>query len=142
MKRKILIFTALLLVLAGVNIACKKDDNKPLKMGVYVESYPEKGRTKINFIDENTLVIREGYYALSTNQIEIGSYNTHNYIISETDSTILLTLVEDSSIGTPPIYFHIINDSKFKIGYLYVSPAVVGAPRPIMTFERKKNAKF
>ena len=136
MKNEILKITTFLLVLVIVNIACKKTDNKPLEMGIYVESYPEKERSKIYFVDENTLVIQKGYYDWSTNQIIYDSLNTFNYVISESDSTIWLTHVELLDLVPSLFYFCAINNRKFEIGNLYPGTLIIGTIRPIMTFEK------
>ena len=116
MKNNILKLTAFLLILIG-SVSCEKET---LDIGTYIEVSPEKGRTQINFIDNETLVIIKNNRAHS---------DKFKYEIS--GNKIKLT---HSSGTVDEIYFHIINNSKFEIGYLYIN--FPESPVKTMTFEK------
>jgi len=49
-----------LLLLVGSFSCQKKNEYSSLELGIYTETYPVNGRTKINFIDREKLVIIKG----------------------------------------------------------------------------------
>jgi hypothetical protein len=134
MKKNILT-TAILLILAGM-ISCGKDKNDNeeknplLDLGIYIETYPTKGRTRIDLIDREKLAIIKDYGNSSAELY---------YKIIEEENTIIFFQLEDPSDDVGGAYFKVINASKFEISYLYFALAY-GAPK-IMTFEKEKNVK-
>jgi len=99
-----------------------------LEMGMYVETVPEKGRTTINFIDGENLVMQGEYPWMSE-----AEYLKYEIV----GNKIKLT----SGAGSSGHYFRIINNRKFEIGFLYATIACGNVVPPIMIFEKEENDK-
>jgi hypothetical protein len=124
MKKKILKLAALALLAGTFSCESKEETKIPsIESGMYSETYPSQGHTKINVLDKETLEIIKGEYV-----------DKFKYEIL--DLSIKITLMENSPLkeeGTE-LYFRIISDSKFEIGNLYAS--VPESPVVIMIFEK------
>jgi hypothetical protein len=135
MKTHILKTTAVLLILTGC-FSCGKEKGQEeefLDLGMYVETYPIQGRTRINFIDREKLAIIRS---------EDKFIDEFYYSVNNARDSIYLTLVADPSSGGGMVtgfYFKIITASNFEIGYLY-SHTMEGLPPSPITFE-KENSK-
>ena len=57
MKQKILIFKIFVLIFLGSFCGCRKEEDILSKGGMYIETYPQKGNIKINFINKEKLII-------------------------------------------------------------------------------------
>ena len=112
------------LIILGVFSSCQKEEILS-KVGMYVETYPVKGRTKINFIDNERLIkmLGEDFWLCEEFKYEIRG---NKIIIQDTIYHSYSTL-----------YFRMINKNKFKIGNLYGGPLVPGAPDVKMIFEKE-----
>jgi hypothetical protein len=127
--KKILSFAAILLMLTSA-FTCGKEEKKEdqlLDLGTYVETNPIEGRTRINFIDGEKLVIIKSEKSITE----------FRYVINE-DDDIELTLIADPSMVSK-FYFKMINKFKFEIENLYPTSAIGGGKKVIMIFE-KENA--
>jgi hypothetical protein len=128
MKKNILKTAAILLILSGM-ISCgeeEKEKNQSLDLGIYVETYPTQGRTRINLIDGKKLaIIRE-----QENQNDYVVF----YEIIEKENTVKFFNIEDR-LENGGGYFKIINRTKFEISNLYYAPAY--GTSIIMTFEKE-----
>lgn len=78
-----------------------------IEMGIYSEITPVKGSTKINFVDHERLVIMYG---------EGKSHYEYKYELR--DDVIRIASIEYPD-GWGNLYFRIINNRKFEIGYLH-----------------------
>ncbi|MDR3339377.1 MAG: hypothetical protein LBT25_04635 [Candidatus Symbiothrix sp.] len=122
MKERILKLAAVLLI-AGM-AACSEEKREipiNLKLGMYSETYPNQGRSKINFIDTETLEI-----------IKVDYTYKYNYEIR--DNVIKLSPIDDYSSERTEHSFRVISDSKFEIGDFYPHPAM--GTSQIMIFEK------
>ena len=111
MKRTILKFIAFLLIFAGSFSSCDKKEDILLKGETYTVVSPFKGGIKINFLDQETLVILKEKNDSSWNYVE------HKYKIH---GNKIKLMSNDSGYGiiTTEHYFRVINRNKFEIGYL------------------------
>jgi hypothetical protein len=97
-----------------------------LQFGVYTETYPKHGRTQINFIDKETLEIKE---------IRDGEvYRTDKWKY-ETGDNYTINLTEEGAVAGGELFFRVISDSKFEMDYVYIITAENGPP--IMAFEKE-----
>lgn len=114
-----------LLIVLGIYSACNSDDNdtntKTLS-GIYTESEPVNGRTKLNFVNGNT-VIKSG----ANNPFQ------DEFTYEITKNVIKLTPKRDSKFSQE-FKIEIINNSKFKIENLYGRLEFM--PITYMTFEK------
>ncbi|MDR0763068.1 MAG: hypothetical protein LBF01_01040 [Bacteroidales bacterium] len=121
MKKIILQTAAILLILAGMMIACGKEETQSLDLGMYVETYPTQGRTRINLIDGEKLVIikDEGM------QQDEFKYEIDGNTIKLIDIIYQVNIV---------LYFHRVSNTEFKIENLY--PNIPEAPASYMIFKK------
>src|SRR5690606_10088160 len=107
MKKLIL----LLVLLPFMIIACGKDydDHESNLLGIFVETLPISGRTHINFINTNRLIISEP-----------GNPRQDEFFYAISGENITLTPVDDTS-SSSTLEFELINDTKFIIENLYPS---------------------
>ena len=108
--------------------------HKPVfQPGVYLETYPNREWTKIDFIDRETVEITQAY------KLNPYSYKC-KYEINEQEYAIKLTgILEDITPSGPggTLFFRLLNDSVFEIENLYASTSEL-AGQSYMTFERVK----
>ncbi|MDR1097545.1 MAG: hypothetical protein LBL57_05380 [Tannerella sp.] len=100
-----------------------------LQPGVYLETYPTPGYTKIDFIDREKVKITEGYSSIHSE-----SY-TYKYEIREH----VITLTEiNGAISEYGLFFHVLNNSKFELETFYT---LLGNKTgwPVITFEKENN---
>ena len=114
MKTNILKLTVILLILAGSFCSCTKD--KTLELGLYEEISPVKGRTRINFIDDERLVmLKRDYDGEFTDEFS----DEFRYEISgKTISLLHIYHLDNPSLADIKC-FHIINSSNFEICNFY-----------------------
>jgi hypothetical protein len=134
MKKIVLKKTAILLFLAGSLVSCGKEkETQLLDLGIYVETYPIEGRTRVNLIDREKCAIIKSETSITE------FYYTINY----EEEIIELILIADMSLEEEMIdklYFKTINSYKFEIENLYPQPLVgSNTPSLIMTFEKKNT---
>jgi hypothetical protein len=120
MKKIILQTTAILLILAGVVACGKEEEDIPivLDLGTYIETYPTKGRTRVDLIDREKLAIIKD---------EGRNIDEFYYTISDEDNVIDLTLIADPSLGGGSVnrfYIKTITSLKFEIENLYPGPYI------------------
>jgi len=112
------------LVLSLGLISCSKEnENQEGLLGNYSETYPQSGRTQMNFILGNKVTI-----------IKSGSSNEDTFLYKIVDNTIKLTPTWDNS-SSDELYFELINSSTFKIQNLY--PSIPEYQITYITFERQ-----
>jgi hypothetical protein len=124
MKTKIFKIAAILLVLAGVFYSCKKNEGI-LQPGIYSEISPFEGSTQIEVLNEERLIIVNTYIEMRD-----------EFIYHIINNTIELTSIDDNYYYN--LYFRIVNDCKFEIGYLYAS-SPSGPPPPPMIFKKQTS---
>lgn len=105
----------------------KTEGEEPvLQMGTYMETFPNKGCTKIDFIDGEKMRITYEYCTSET-----FSY-LYEYEIRERGISLTNTDITESGFG---LFFRVLNDSTFELDYL---GALLGdGRRIIMTFEKE-----
>jgi hypothetical protein len=130
MKTNIFKIASIMLILAISFSACRKEEMLS-KVGHYIEVSPIKGNTKINFIDNERLV-------LSQNLTMEEKYHTHfEYKYKNHKKSIKLTWLDASLGNSNYFYFKYKNKNKFEMGSLYIEPAVAIGPPTIMIFEKE-----
>jgi len=122
----------------NLNVTIFEDDSEPdlfeLEMGTYEEPNPATpepmGRTRINFIDKETLVLTRGIDSA------IGSENETKFKYEICGYTISL-IPADFDEGQTVHYFRILNHRKFEIGYLYPMNTAGSTIPPTMIFVKE-----
>ena len=115
-----------LLLLIGFHSACSKDDdeNNQTLIGIYSESEPYPGSHHLDFVDNNTLILKARN---STDE---------EFIYELGDNTIKLTPTRNLS-ETWEIEINIINHSKFEMANMfYASIPEDDDPIKFVTFEK------
>ncbi|NRD19565.1 hypothetical protein HNV08_05865 [Winogradskyella eckloniae] len=114
----------LFLFLLSMCISCKTSDdgNAQQLAGLYSETFPEEGRSQLNFINENTLEKLESNSAI----VDEFNYEIIGNVLK------LTPITEGSTVQNFEI--EIINSSEFKIENLYPSIGIGAAT--FMTFKK------
>ena len=113
-----------LLLLIGFHSSCSKDDENLTLNGIYSESEPYPGTHHLDFVDENTLILKARN---STDE---------EFIYELGDNTIKLSPTRDLS-ETWEIEINIINHSKFEMANMfYASIPEDDDPIKFVTFEK------
>jgi hypothetical protein len=108
-----------------------------LQSGVlYMETYPIRGRTQVNFLDKDTLEITERW---NYGGVERVRTLKRRYEIQDNNTVS----IEDGLMYE--LYFRVTSDSKFEIDCFYPL-FIAGDPRignpPIMTFEKVEEGEY
>jgi len=105
--------------------SCDKDydDHESSLLGIFIETLPISGRTQIDFINSNRLIISEP-----------GSPRNDDFFYSISDNTITLIPVGDTS-SSSVLEFEFIDENKFIIENLH--PSIPEDPTVYMTFEKQ-----
>ncbi len=101
MKKLIYLFVLIL----GI-ISCSSDDDNQTLSGIYIESMPFSGTHQLNFVDNNTLILK----ARNSTDEEF------NYVLS--DNIIKLNPIRDLS-QTWELEINFMNNSKFEITNIF-----------------------
>lgn len=121
MKKMILILVLFPLIFTS----CDKDydDIESSLLGIYIETLPISGRTQIDFINTNRLIISEP-----------GTPRNDEFFYAVTGTHITLTPIGDTSSSTT-LEFELIDETKFIIENLH--PSIPEDPTVYMTFEKQ-----
>jgi len=98
-----------------------------LDLGLYTEVCPIQGDIFVNFLDRENLVI----------QYSLGETEDLKYEII-TNNLIKLSTGRPPYYSSSVCYFHVINNTKFEIGYLHGTLSIFGELTINMIFEKNK----
>lgn len=113
-----------LFILTTITFSCNDDDSATMLNGVYIESIPSTGTHQLNFLDNNTLILKTGD----------ANYEEFDYTLD--NNTITLTPIRDLSQNWE-LEINIINKFKFEITNIFY-PSIPEDTNPLLfvTFEK------